>query len=234
MDTVVLLLSGGIGSATSAYRRRREARLRPLFLDYGQPAAAAQLDAASAVATALQVQLEVIELPHMATVATVAERRLGRSGTRTTAPGDLARIDAEFGGPGFATLLSVGVEYAAAVGAEVLVSGRMGIPAGSGAVGLAPVAHERMIDPRELHHAFAMMLETALPKVRPIRLETPVIGLEPAEVVKLAQRLGVPLQRTWSCQETSPPCGTCAGCRTRAAALAGAGLPDPLLQPVRA
>jgi 7-cyano-7-deazaguanine synthase len=43
-------------------------------------------------------------------------------------------------------------------------------------------------------------------------------------IVQEARRLGVPIERTWSCYEGGEqPCGVCDSCRIRDAALLAAG-----------
>jgi 7-cyano-7-deazaguanine synthase len=53
----------------------------------------------------------------------------------------------------------------------------------------------------------------------------PLIELTKHEVVSLGMKLGVPLEATWSCYfDAEQPCGACASCQERAAAL---GMSDP-------
>jgi len=64
----------------------------------------------------------------------------------------------------------------------------------------------------------------------PIRIETPLLHLSKAGIVRLAHELGAPLALTWSCyQGGARPCGRCDSCRLRAKGFAEAGLPDPAL-----
>ena len=63
-----------------------------------------------------------------------------------------------------------------------------------------------------------------------IRLVTPFVGKNKAEVVKTGLSLGVPYELTWSCYEGGKkPCGVCATCRDRAAAFRANGAEDPAL-----
>jgi 7-cyano-7-deazaguanine synthase len=63
-----------------------------------------------------------------------------------------------------------------------------------------------------------------------INLETPIISLSKAEIIKLAFSLKVPLVHTWSCYEGGEvPCGKCDSCLIRAAGFREAGYADPLL-----
>lgn len=224
MDSAVVLLNGGIGSATAAYRRRESTTLHLLYLDYGAQAAKRQLEAANALADALRIRLTRFDLPH---VAEIARRRKTAQTTprssaqiRATRPDDL---------PGFdPVLLSIGAQFAATLGAKWLVTGHGAATADATGQQLS---RERSVDPREFHHAFAAMLEASLPTVRAVQLESPLLDLVPGEILKLADRFSVPLEATWSCNTAGPPCGTCSGCLSRATAFAQAARPDPLLSP---
>ena len=58
---------------------------------------------------------------------------------------------------------------------------------------------------------------------------TPLLELEPWQVVDLGFQVGAPFERTWSCVGDGPePCGACRGCRGRDAAFQQAAKPDPL------
>ncbi|MGH2353134.1 MAG: 7-cyano-7-deazaguanine synthase QueC [Chloroflexota bacterium] len=64
----------------------------------------------------------------------------------------------------------------------------------------------------------------------PFRIQTPIIHLAKAGIVRLAREVGAPLQHTYSCyQGGERPCGHCDSCRLRAKGFAEAGVPDPAL-----
>ncbi len=64
----------------------------------------------------------------------------------------------------------------------------------------------------------------------PFQVETPIISMSKAEIVKLAVELQAPLEHTWSCyQGGDAPCGRCDSCLLRAKGFEEAGIPDPLL-----
>lgn len=61
----------------------------------------------------------------------------------------------------------------------------------------------------------------------------PLIELEPWQVVDLGTQVNAPMEKGWSCLESTPePCGSCRGCKIREQAFQTAGRPDPL-QPVK-
>jgi 7-cyano-7-deazaguanine synthase len=62
-----------------------------------------------------------------------------------------------------------------------------------------------------------------------ITIETPVIGLNKAEIIARGLALGVPFEFTWSCYESNnEACGECESCRLRLAAFGRAGSQDPI------
>jgi 7-cyano-7-deazaguanine synthase len=62
-----------------------------------------------------------------------------------------------------------------------------------------------------------------------LEVQTPLLELEPWQVVEVGFQVSAPFERTWSCvEESSEPCGACRGCRDREAAFQRAGKPDPL------
>jgi 7-cyano-7-deazaguanine synthase len=69
----------------------------------------------------------------------------------------------------------------------------------------------------------------------PFRIETPIISMSKAEIVRLATEIGAPLEHTWSCYEgDAHPCGRCDSCLLRAKGFAEAGVTDPALAPATA
>jgi 7-cyano-7-deazaguanine synthase len=61
-----------------------------------------------------------------------------------------------------------------------------------------------------------------------VRIVNPLIDYSKAEALRLALKLKVPLELTWSCYEDAAvPCGRCRGCRTRREAFEAVGIPDP-------
>ena len=83
----------------------------------------------------------------------------------------------------------------------------------------------------EFYQAFNEAVRTGT-KEGKIRIETPLIALRKAEIVRLGLELGAPFHLTWSCYSREDlACGVCDSCvlRMRAFAAAGAGDPIPYL-----
>ncbi|MFQ6028840.1 MAG: 7-cyano-7-deazaguanine synthase QueC [Dehalococcoidia bacterium] len=64
----------------------------------------------------------------------------------------------------------------------------------------------------------------------PLNVNTPIIRMSKAEIVRWAVELKAPLELTWSCyQGGDVPCGVCDSCLLRAKGFEEAGCPDPAL-----
>ncbi|MCY4619104.1 MAG: 7-cyano-7-deazaguanine synthase QueC [Chloroflexi bacterium] len=62
----------------------------------------------------------------------------------------------------------------------------------------------------------------------PFKIETPLLQMTKAEIVRHAVRIGAPLDLTWSCYKGGPaPCGGCDSCLLRAKGFEEAGILDP-------
>ena len=80
----------------------------------------------------------------------------------------------------------------------------------------------------EFYAAFNEAVRTGT-KEGKIRIETPLIALRKAEIVRLGLELGAPFDLTWSCYcREDRACGTCDSCVLRMRAFAAAGASDPI------
>jgi len=62
-----------------------------------------------------------------------------------------------------------------------------------------------------------------------LTIETPLLELEPWQVIDVGVQVSTPFERTWSCMdEGAEPCWACRGCRAREAAFMQAGKADPM------
>lgn len=67
-----------------------------------------------------------------------------------------------------------------------------------------------------------------------MNIETPLLNMTKAEIVRMGLRLKAPIEYTWSCYEGGDiPCGSCDSCLLRARGFAQAGVSDPLLERLR-
>lgn len=77
--------------------------------------------------------------------------------------------------------------------------------------------------------AFEKVIATGSEAGTKIKIVTPVIHLNKAEIVKLGKELHAPFELSWSCyQSQDKACGVCDSCRLRLKAFKAAGLIDPI------
>lgn len=78
--------------------------------------------------------------------------------------------------------------------------------------------------------AMANLAQKRAVEGRPVLIETPLIQLSKAEIIRLAIEVDAPLELSWSCYEGGErPCGQCDSCVLRARGFAEVGIPDPAL-----
>ncbi len=220
--SAVVLLSGGLDSTTAlAWALSKGWRCSALSVSYGQRHSR-ELKSARAVARSYGVPLREIrlDLPWLKTSSLVdRSRRLP----------DLPMSRIGHGGipstyvPGRNTLfLSLAVSLADAEGAGEIVLGPNVLDY-SGYPDCRP----------EYYRAFAKVAALGTRRGaegRGLKIHTPLIRLSKAQIVKLARKLGAPLNLTWSCYAGGArPCGRCDSCKLRAKGFQEAGLADPAL-----
>ena len=217
-DATVVLTSGGIESAgLLAYWTKwdHSGPLLPLFIDYGQRAAAAERRSARAAAHA--AGLELVELD---------ASRLGEGLRLLHAP---ARPHVPI--PHRNLFL---IANAAAV-AGSLGAGRVALglcrddlvpPPGTRGHGVSVSAGAYSTASAQFLDAASVLLRSVEPV---LALDVPLRSLTKAQVVSLALRSGADLETTWSCGARSgnQHCGRCAQCAARRAAFKAVGLAEP-------
>lgn len=246
MSRVIVLSTGGIKSAVAAACFAEGHELVLAHVNYGQVSARAQQRAIQALApTYPNARYVELLLPHMIELQQAAgpPRRADRSAVPNQPVRSPSRDDASHGvdatpPPEFEplapvalrglwpVLCTVGAQCALRFGASQVVVGLTGAESASHlgipATGLARDARRAFI------HAQNIALEILSPKGQCVKLEAPLIDSTYAEIIKLADRFAVPLEKTWTCEHTdTKPCGQCEPCRARNAAFAEAQSPDP-------
>ncbi|NDC54059.1 MAG: 7-cyano-7-deazaguanine synthase QueC [Planctomycetia bacterium] len=225
--TAVVLLSGGLDSATAAAWARREGyRLAALSLDYGQRHRC-ELDCARAVAAALGIADHVILPVDLAAFGGSAlvddaiavpkdrsDEAIGRGIPVTYVP---ARNT---------VFLALALAMAETRGADAVV------------IGVNAIDYSGYPDCRpEFIAAFSRLASLATKagvEGRPLEILTPLAALTKAEIIRLGLDLGLDYGLTSSCYDPDAagrPCGGCDSCRLRAAGFQAAGAIDPRAAP---
>ncbi len=81
----------------------------------------------------------------------------------------------------------------------------------------------------EFFSAFEKMIDLGTKPGTKIKIETPVIHLSKAEIIKKGITLNAPIHLTWSCyQNEDEACGVCDSCALRLRGFQMAGIEDPI------
>jgi 7-cyano-7-deazaguanine synthase len=221
----VVLLSGGLDSATTlAVARRDGFDAYALSFRYGQRHTV-ELDAAERVAAALGAVRHV--------VVDIDLRVFGHSALTDDAipvPHRDAAADLDDGIPVTyvparnTIFLSFGLAWAETLGASDLFLGVSAVDY-SGYPDCRPEyveAYERMAN---------LATKAAVEGRQRVRIHTPLVRLSKAETIRLGLSLGVDYALTHSCYDPvdGRPCGSCDSCLLRQRGFAELGLADPVL-----
>ncbi len=220
----VVLLSGGLDSATASAIARREGwELYGLTVKYGQ-VHACELEAARRVAAALgfarHVELDVNLAAFGGSALT------GDGAVPKDRPLDRADIPSTYVPARNTVLLSLALAWSEVVGAERVL------------IGVNALDYSGYPDCRPEYIAafehLAHLATKAGVEGRPLTIWAPLQHLTKAEIIRLGSESGVDYGLTHSCYDPRPggrPCGRCDSCRLRAKGFEEAGLRDPLLGP---
>ena len=249
----VTLLSGGLDSTTvTAYARSRVQRLTALTFHYGQ-SHGKEIQCARKVARLLGIEHELVDISAFGKVAWYSsltsperfplprDRQIPEMGGRTAELGtsvfpepDVPITYVPLRNTIFLAMAGAFLESQALYAiegqqldpqqAEVYIFMAPNAIDYSGYPDCRPEYYEKMGD--ALMYGSKLWTQYHVP----IQIETPIIHLSKAEIVKLGMELEAPLEHTWSCYQAGEfPCGRCDSCILRARGFNQAGYEDPLL-----
>ena len=222
----VVLLSGGLDSTTvAAIALDRGFEVHALSFSYGQRHTA-ELEAAKVIAAQLQLERHV--------VIDIDLRRFGGSALTDDIAVPKGRaldsMEQEIPVTYVPARNTIFLSYALAW-AEVLGAGHIFI-------GVNAVDYSGYPDCRpEFIEAYTRMANLAtragVEGETPLSIETPLLDMSKAEIIRAGTALGVDYAQTNSCYdplENGAPCGACDACLLRAHGFQEAGLSDPLVE----
>lgn len=196
----VVLLSGGMDSSWLARNAAHDC-VACVFVDYGQPAAARELEAAESVCSGTGVPLVVVVARSGIELMSMSDPN-GKEGPRVVAARN-------------AILCSIAANVAAARGADQVIIGC--------------TADDQELYP-DCRPQFLNALSESLFFACGVRVMTPLLGRRKADLLKDCRDAQLALLDSWSCYGPGPdPCGTCNSCRLRMAAADEAGVLDPVM-----
>ncbi|MFZ5463119.1 MAG: 7-cyano-7-deazaguanine synthase QueC [Pseudomonadota bacterium] len=215
----VVLLSGGLDSATTLAIARAEGHVcYALSVAYGQRHGA-ELDAAARVAASLgarEHRVVAIDLAQFGGSA-LTDTRLAVP-TEGVQPG----IPITYVPARNTVMLSLALAWAEVLEARHIY------------VGVNAVDYSGYPDCRpeyiQAFEAMANLATKAAVEGRPLKIHAPLIALTKADIIRRGIALGVDYSLTVSCYQADArgrACGRCDSCRLRRAGFAAAGVPDP-------
>jgi 7-cyano-7-deazaguanine synthase len=217
----VVLLSGGLDSATASAMARREGwALYGLTVRYGQ-VHACEIEAARRIAEALgfvrHIELDV-DLKQFGGSSLVGEGEIPEMQS--------SGVPSTYVPARNTVLLSLALAWAETLSASRIV------------IGVNAIDYSGYPDCRPEFVAAFEYLATLATRAglegHAPRVWAPLQQLSKAAIIRAGVELGVDYGLTHSCYHPGPggkPCGRCDSCRIRAQGFAEAGVPDPLLSP---
>ena len=210
MARVLVLLSGGIDSATALYLTQQETDdVYSMNMIYTQTYDSEAVASKKLAAVANVKEHFSVYLPFFKDI----ERRFHPLRSQTISSAYLPARNIVFYG--------VAASYAEVLGAERIVFGSNSDDAKE-----LPDAGPRFI---KRMNELVRIGTRAGNEGRTIQIVNPLLNYGKTEVLKLALQLKVPLELTWSCYENgNVPCRTCRGCVTRLRRFQELDMADPL------
>lgn len=221
----VVLLSGGMDSCVMATMAARHYALALLHSSYGQRTEAREERAFDEIANWLNAKLCLrIDQRYMTAIGgsalTDCSIDVPRAGPVATGDSVIPVTYVPFRNAHF---LSAAVSWAEVIGACKVFIGAVEQDS-SGYPDCCSAYYE----------AFESLISTGTKPETAIEIETPLIGLTKAEIIRQGLSLGAPLELTWSCYQASDtPCGVCDSCELRRRAFEQAGLQDAVTELIK-
>ena len=219
-ELAIVLLSGGMDSCVTAALASRSYRIAALHSDYGQRTHNRERRAFDQIADRLGIEQRMtIDQRYMRSIggSALTDRSIEVPGAdlAAAADGDVPVTYVPFRNAHF---LAAAASWAEAIGAAAIFIGAVEQDS-SGYPDCRP----------EYYRVFNRLIDTGTRPETKIHIETPLIGLSKAEIVRQGLAAGAPLELTWSCyQDEDAACGVCDSCALRLNAFAAAGVPDPI------
>ncbi len=210
MPDSIVLLSGGIDSTTAAYLWKEEGHgLYSINVAYSQEADR-EAESSRKIAAAIGVKEHItVVLPFYKDL----EKRYRPTVSRDTASAYIPARNIVFYG--------VAAAYAETLGASDIVFG-------SNADDAKVFPDARLQFAQSMNQLIRIGTRVGFEGKAP-RIMTPLLNYSKLEVLRLALKLHVPLELTWSCHEENAtvPCGICRGCHMRSEAFKELSVEDP-------
>ena len=223
MKKAIILLSGGLDSSITAYIAQLKGYdLSALSFLYGQQHDK-EIQSARKIASSLSIQDHIFFKLDLSQFG--GSSLLKNSDQTISNPKQVSDIGNSIPNtyvPGRNTIfLSIALAFAETRNADAIFTG------------VTAMDYSGYPDCRpEYIQAFQQLANLATKKTvtgHNIEIETPLINLSKAEIIKKGSKLNVPFEHTWSCYNgRDKACGQCESCQLRLQGFQQAHIPDPL------
>ena len=218
----VVALSGGLDSCVTAAIAQSEYDLALAHINYGQRTQARELKAFHDIADFYNVEQRlVIDFTHLSKIggSSLTDYSIEVNNADLTNP-NIPTSYVQFRN---ANILTACVSWAEVINAA--------------AVFIGAVFEDSSCYPDcrpEFFNAFQKVIDSGTKPETSIKIVTPIINLNKAEIVKKGIELQAPLHLTWSCYKSEEKaCGICDSCALRLRGFETAGIDDPILYEIR-
>lgn len=216
----VVLLSGGMDSlATAGLASANGNDLALIHFNYGQKTERAEQRSFQAIASWLKVPEERRIIVHTnfflhagGSALVDKERKIPKADLESK---EIPPTYVPFRN---AVFLSMAVGWAEVLGAESVYYGAVSQDSSG-----YPDCREEFVA------AFNLLVEAGTKAGGAIEVKAPLVNFRKAEIVEVANGMGLPLEKTWSCYaRNDKACGKCDSCALRLRGFEEAGLEDPI------
>lgn len=216
----IVLLSGGMDSCVCAALAARDYVPAALHISYGQRTEARERQSFLAICERLNIHDKLLlrnELFRSIGGSALTDENIAVPSGGAAAQGPGHQIPVTYVPFRNAHFLAAAVSWAEVLGAEKIFIGAVEQDS-SGYPDCRPAYYE----------AFNRAIQLGT-KEGVIEIETPLIAMRKAEIVRLGLELNAPFDLTWSCySHEDQACGVCDSCVLRLRAFAAAGVRDPI------
>ena len=219
LPLAVVALSGGLDSCVTTALAAQGNRLALLHVSYGQRTARRERRAFGDVADFYRVPPQRRLVANMAYLARIGGSSLTDPYRDVPATGALGRGVPNTYVPFRNThILTIAVSWAEVIGARRIYIGAVEQDSSG-----YPDCRRAYFD------AFQQVVAEGTRPETDVRIETPLIRMSKADIIRKGIELGAPLDLTWSCyRDEDLACGKCESCVLRLRGFDAAGLADPI------
>jgi len=222
MKKAVVLLSGGIDSATTLYWAKKQGySCFCLIFDYGQRHKR-EIESAKKIAQIANCKWRILKVSLPWKGSSLLDRDIKIPKHLNTLKPKNQKIPSTYVPARNIIFLSFALSFGESINAQAIF------------IGAHMQDYSGYPDCRkEFFRAFEEVIKRGTASgvnKKEIKIYTPLINKNKAEIIKLAYNLGVPLELSWSCYRGGKyPCGKCDSCYFRAKGFQEAGMKDPLI-----